>query len=147
MSKATIIIDGADVTVEFGAATIGNVNSVAFGLFGERPEINLTTIDATKFKTKLLGDLQKVQDVVVSKKSEPALDAALYDTVPEALVITYKVGKKDAKVTTFYAQLKNISASSIERAPGDGVNVDLNFFVTNMDEAFDEIGPETVDVT
>ncbi|MFQ3578669.1 MAG: hypothetical protein SNJ71_00835 [Bacteroidales bacterium] len=140
MSKTSIIIDGAGVTVTFGGTTIEDINSVAFSVFGERNEIDLTTIDATKWKMKLLGDLQKIPDITINKKSDPTNDAALYGTSSQPLVISYKIGKNTTKNITFYAQLKSISPSSIERAPGDGVNVDLVFYVTNLSD-LTETGP------
>jgi len=134
MAKTTIIIDGAGVTATLGTGgVISDINTISFGVFGERSEIDLTTIDATKFKTKLLGDLQKIQDIVINKKSSPAEDVALYNTDSESLAIAYKIGKSTNKVITFYVQLKSISPSNVERAPGNGVNVDLTFFVTNID--------------
>lgn len=140
MSKATIIIDGAGVTASLGGDEITDINSVAFATFGERDEIDLTTIDATKYKQKLLGDLQKISDITINKKSDPVHDAGLYSTDSEDLVINYKIGKTTAKVLTFKAQLKSISAGTVERAPGSGVNVDLVFFVTNLD-SLTETGP------
>ena len=55
MSKTSIVIDGAGVTGSLGGVAISDINTVAFSLFGERDEINLTTIDAVKYKVKLLG--------------------------------------------------------------------------------------------
>ena len=136
MSKETIVIDGAGVTATLNAVTIADINTVSFSLFGEREEINLTTIDATKFKQKLLGDLQKISDVVINKKSDPQADMLLYSTALEDLVIEYEVGKATARDLTFSgAQLKSISASTLERAPGDGINVDLTFHIGNIDGA------------
>lgn len=137
MSKETIIIDGAGAEVTLNAVAIEDINTIAFGLFGERDEINLTTIDAVKFKQKLLGDLQKIQDVVINKKSDPQNDMLLYSTDLQDLVITYRLGKTavDKTVTFSGAQLKSISASTLERAPGDGINVDLTFHVGNIDGA------------
>ncbi len=132
MSKLTIVIDGADAEITLGSTTLEDVNTIAFSIFGERNEINLTTIDATKFKQKLLGDLQKITDIVVNKKSDPTNDALLYSTDVEELTIGYNIGKATPKTATFYAQLKSISNSTLERAPGDGVNVDLNFYVSNL---------------
>ena len=142
MSKATIMIDGANATVALGGTTLEDVNTIAFSLFGERDEINLTTIDATKYKMKLLGDLQKVTDIVVNKKSDPINDPGLYSTSVEALVINYYIGKATSTTVTFYGQLKSISNSTLERAPGDGVNCDLNFFVSHLkDAAMTETAP------
>lgn len=140
MSKSTIIIDGAGVTASLGGTGIEDINTIAFSVFGERSEINLTTIDATKWKVKLLGDLQKITDIVINKKSDPENDAALYSTDSEDLVINYKIGKSTAKVLTYKAQYKGASRSTVERAPGDGINVDLTFFITNLD-SLDETGP------
>jgi hypothetical protein len=140
MSKATIIIDGAGVTATLGSTSIADINSVAFSMFGERPEIDLTTIDATKFNVKLLGQLQKIPDITINKKSDPTADAALYSTSSQALAIAYKIGKTTSKLATFYVQLKSVSAGTIERAPGEGVNVDLTFFVTNL-SGTTETGP------
>lgn len=140
MAKTTIIISASGLTVTLGSTTLGEVVSVAFPLFGDRDEINLTTIDAVKYEQKLLGDLQKLPDIVVTKKSDPTNDAALHSEDSEALVIGYKIGGSTEKTVTYYAQLKNISPSTIERAPGDGVNVDLTFFVTNLNELAED-GP------
>jgi hypothetical protein len=140
MSKSTIIIDGASCTVTLGGTAIADINTISFTTFGERDVIDLTTIDATKFKTKLCGELQKIPDIVINKKSNPTDDAALYNTASQALVINYKIGKSTSKAVTFYAQLKGISASSVARASGDGVNVDLTFFVTNLSSLV-ETGP------
>ena len=133
MSKSTIIIDGSGVTATLNGSALADINTIAFGVFGERDEIDLTTIDATKWKTKLLGDLQKISDITINKKSAPTEDAALYSTDSQALVIRYKIGKSSNRDITFYVQLKSISNSQIERAPGTGVNVDLVFYVTNLD--------------
>jgi len=140
MSKSTIIIDGEGVTATLNATGINDIVSVAFSVFGERQEIDLTTIDATKWKMKLLGDLQKITDIVITKKSDPTNDLALYSTSSEALAITYKIGKSTGKTITYYAQLKSISNSDVERSPADGVNVDLNFYVTNL-SSLTETGP------
>lgn len=143
MSKASIVIDGAGVTVKYATVTLADINTVTFSLFGERDEINLTTIDATKFKQKLLGDLQKLPDVVINKKSDPQNDIRHYKTSLETLQIGYNVGKATGKVLALEgAQLKSISPSTLERAPGDGVNVDLTFFIGNMSgAAMTEDGP------
>lgn len=140
MSKSTIIIDGAGATASLGSRDIEDIVSIAFSLFGEREEIDLTTIEATKYKQKMLGDLQKISDITITKKSDPVNDAALYSTDSEALVIGYKIGKATEKEATFYTQLKSISNSQVERSKGDGVNVDLIFYVTNLN-GLTETGP------
>jgi len=134
MSKQTIIISGDGASVKFGATTLGEVNTIAFNVRGERQEINLTTIDATKFKTKLLAKLKKISDIVVNKKSDPEADAGLYSTdMATKLEISYAVGGGAvSKKATFYAQCKSVSASTLEREPGDGINVDVTFYVTNL---------------
>lgn len=137
MSKETIIVDGAGASVTLNAVAIADINTIAFTLFGEREEINLTTIDATKFKQKLLADLQKISDVVINKKSDPQTDMLLYSTALQDLVISYQIGKLVApKTVTFSgAQVKSISQSTLERAPGDGINVDITIHIGNMDGA------------
>lgn len=85
MAKTSIIIDGAGITATFNSVPIADINSVSFSVFGERDEIDLTTIDATKWKQKLLGDLQKISDIVITKKSDPTNDSALYSTSSQAL--------------------------------------------------------------
>jgi hypothetical protein len=140
MALANCILDGAGATATLGSTSITDINSIGFSVAGERPEINLTTIGDTKWKTKLLGALQKVQDIVINCKSNPTLINSLYSTSSEALVIAYKLSKTTTKNITFYAQFKGASASSLERAPGDGVNVDLNFYVTNL-SGTTETGP------
>ena len=140
MSLATIIIDGEGATATLGTTLITDINTIAFSVFGERPEINLTTIDATKWKAKLLGKLQRLSDIVINAKSNPALIASLYSKEIETLVITYKIGKSTDKTLTYYAQFKGAGTSSLERAPGDGVNVDLTFLVSNINGTT-ETGP------
>ena len=140
MSKANIIIDGEGVTVTFNSVAIADIVQVSFGFFGERDEINLTTIDATKYDVSLLGDLMNIEDVVITKKSDPAADLAI-STANATLVIAYKVGKNTAKTITYYAQRKSISNSEIERSPADGVNVDVTFAITNLNASLAEIGP------
>jgi len=132
MALATVILDGEGATAVLGSTTITDINSIAFSVVGERQEINLATIGDTKYKTKLLAKLQTMPDIVINAKSNPALIASLYSKDSEALVIAYKIGKSTTKNLTVYAQFKGASASSLERAPGDGVNVDLNFLVTNL---------------
>lgn len=132
MAKANIIISGQGVTAVLGSTNIEDINTLSFSIFGERSDIDLTTIDATKYKMKLLGDLQKIPDITVNKKSAPVDDAALYSVSSELLTITYKQGQSDDYTAKFYAQLKNVSNSEVERAPGDGVNVDLVFYITNL---------------
>ena len=58
----------------------------------------------------------------------------------QALVITYKKGRSTNQAATFYVQLKDISNSDIEREPGDGVNNELTFYVTNL-SSLTETGP------
>lgn len=140
MALSTVIIDGAGAGAALGSTTITDINTIAFSVFGERPEINLTTIGDTKWKTKLLGTLQTIQDIVINCKSNPTLVNSLYNTSSEALAITYKIGLSTTKTITFYAQFKGASASTLERAPGDGVNIDLNFLVTNL-STLTETGP------
>jgi len=132
MALATVIIDGEGVTAVLGSTTITDINSIAFSVVGERSEINLSTIGDTKYKTKLLGKFQTIPDIVINCKSNPELIASLYSTDSEALAIGYKIGKSTATTITFYVQFKGAGASSLELAPGDGVNVDLNFTVTNL---------------
>lgn len=140
MSKANIIIDGAGVTATFNSGSISDIVSVSFGVIGERDEIKLTTIDATAYEVGLLGDLCNIEDVVITKKSDPAADMA-HSSDNKQLVLAYKVGKSTSKTITYWAQLKNISNSQIERAPGDGVNVDLTFAITNLNASLAETGP------
>lgn len=140
MAKTSIIIDGASVTATFNSVSISDIVSVSFGLFGERDEINLTTIDATEYEVGLLGDLVSINDIVITKKSDPAAELA-HTSDNKTLVIVYKIGKSTTKTATFWAQLKNVSNSTVERAPSDGVNVDLTFAVTNLNASLVETGP------
>jgi hypothetical protein len=140
MGKTTIIVDGAGVGATFNSVPITDINNVGFSPMGERDEIKLTTLDATDFEVGLLGDLVAIDDVVINKKADPAADVA-HTKDNKLLVITYKIGKATTKTATFWAQLKSVSPSTIERAPGDGVNVDLVFAVTNLNASLVETGP------
>ena len=140
MAKTAIIIDGEGITATLGSTAINDINTVSFGIGGERQEINLTTIEATKYVQKLLGDLENVTDIIINKKSDPTNDMALYSTSSETLTITYKIGKSTGKQIEYYAQLKNGSNSVIERTPASGINIDLVFKVTNLND-FVEDGP------
>ena len=131
MSKSTIIVDGAGVTVSIGEHDLEDVVQVAFGVFGERKPIDLTTIDATKYKTKLFGDLQKLTDIVITKKSDPVNDLLLYDTDSVACAITYKIGKSTNKTLTEYVMVKSVKKSKVTR--GGSENVDVVCYVTNLD--------------
>lgn len=143
MAKTTVIVEGVGLGAKLGdSKTISDIVSIAFPVFGDRDEIDLTTIDATKYKQKLLSDIEKLGDITITKKADPVNDSALYSTSIEPLVISYKIGGATAKNITFYVQLKDISASTVERAPGDGVNCDLVFFICNLDADLAEQGPE-----
>lgn len=131
MAKSSIIIDGAGVTVTFNSGLMADVVSVAFGTISGRDEIDLTTIDATTYKVGLLGDLCDVEDVTVTKKFDPAAELAL-SSDNKTLVIAYKVGKATSKTLTYYAQVAGITPGTVSRAPGDGVNVDVKFAITNL---------------
>ena len=140
MSKANTIIDGAGVTVTLGGSPIADIVEIGFSVFGERSKINLTTIDATKWEQCLYSDLQKIENITITKKSNPSGDQGLYSTSSQALVIAYKVGKSTTKNITFYVQVEDIGESNIERAPGDGVNAEISLFVTNL-SGLTETGP------
>jgi hypothetical protein len=140
MAKTSIIIDGAGVTCTFNSVLLTDVNSVSFSNFGEREEIDLTTIDASTYKVGLLGDLVDVADVTVNKKFDPAADMG-HTSDNKTLVIAYKVGKSTSKTLTMWAQLKGVSNSNISRASGDGVNVDMTFQVTNLNASLAETAP------
>jgi len=140
MAKSAIIVDGAGVTATFNSIPIADINSVTFCPLGERDEIDLTTIDATTYKVGLLGDLVSVADIVINKKFDPAADMA-HTSDQKALAIVYKVGKATTKTMTVWAQLKGVSSGSVERAPADGVNVDLTFAVCNLNASLAETGP------
>lgn len=131
MAKKNIIIDGASATVSFNGSAISDVNTIAFSVFGERDEIDLTTLDASGYKVGRLGDLVGIEDVVVNKKFDPAADLAM-STANRPLVIVYKTGKNTTKTLTLWCQLKGTSNATVERAPGEGINHDLTFAVTNM---------------
>ena len=131
MSKQTIIIDGAGVSLTIGGTAVNDIVEVAFGVFGERQPIDLTTIDATKYKVKLFGDLQKLADVTITKKSDPVNDALLYATDSQALVLQYKIGKSTPKTMTEYVMVKSVSKSKVKRGSSD--NVDVVCYVTNLD--------------
>jgi len=131
MAKTNIIIDGASATVSFNGSAISDVNTIAFSVFGERDEIDLTTLDASGYKVGRLGDLVGIEDVVVNKKFDPAADLAM-STANRPLVIVYKTGKSTTKTLTLWCQLKGTGNATVERAPGEGINHDLTFAVTNM---------------
>ncbi len=141
MSKQTIIIDGEGVTAKFNDVTIADINTLTFSIRGEREEINLTTIDATAYMVGLLADLQKIEDIVINKKHDPAADEA-HTSDNKELAITYQTGKANTKTITFWSQLKNAAGATQERAPSDGINHDLAFFVTNLNASLVETGPE-----
>ena len=138
MSKANIIIDGAGVTATFNSVAIADILSVSFGMIGERDEIDLTTIDATAYKTGRLGDLVGVSDIVINKRSDPAADMG-HSLLNKALVIAFKVGKSTSKTYTCWAQLKSVSTGTLER--NGSPTVDLTFAVTNLNAALAETGP------
>ncbi len=141
MAKADIIIDGAGTVVTFNGTAISDINTVSFGIFGERDEIDLTTIDQTGYMVGRLGDLVGISDVVINKKFDPAADLAIV-TTNKILQIVYKVGKSTTKTLKLWCQFKGASAATVERAPGDGINNDLTFCVTNLQGAtLSEAGP------
>jgi len=140
MAKSAIIIDGAGVTAKFNDVSIADIVSISFGVHGERDEIDLSTIDATEYMVGLLGDLVGVEDVVITKKADPAAELA-HTSDNKNLVIEYYVGKSTKKTLTYWAQLKNVSPSSVERAAADGVNVDMTFAITNLNADLAETGP------
>jgi hypothetical protein len=143
MAKTSIIIDGEGITATFNSVGITDINTVAFNLSGERDEINLSTIDQTAYETGLLGDLVEISDIVINKKSAPAVDLA-HSTDNKTLAITYKVGKSTSKTVTYWAQLKDVAPGTVERAPADGVNVDMTFMPTNLNASLAETGPAVV---
>lgn len=140
MAKTAIIIDGAGATATFNSVPITDINTIQFGLVGNRDEINLTTIDGTSYEVGLLGDLVEVEDIIINKKFDPAADMA-HSVLNKTLVIVYKVGKATTKTATYWAQYKGMSNGTVERAPGDGINVDLTFAVTNLNASLAETGP------
>lgn len=140
MSKQTIVISGEGVSVTFNGVAISDINTVAFGVLGERAEINLTTIDATLHEVGLLSKLQKLEDIVINKKFDPKADSLITDDNAQ-LVINYKTGGANAKHVTFWAQRKNASFATLERKPDTGINHDLTFFVTNLNSSLAETGP------
>lgn len=140
MAKTDIIVSGTDATVTFNSAAIPDINTISFGVVSERDEINLSTLSNSTYEVKRLGDLVGVEDIVINKKFSPATDLIL-STANAALIIAYKVGASSSKSATFWAQLKSCSNSNVERAPGDGVNVDLTFAVTNLNGSMAETGP------
>lgn len=141
MSKASIIIDGAGCSVTFNGTSITDINTISFGTFGDRDEIDLTTLDASGYKVGRLGDLVGINDIVINKKFDPAADLAIV-TTNKPMVISFKVGKATAKTLTIWCMFKGASPGTVERAPGDGVNNDLTFAVTNLQGAtLNELGP------
>jgi hypothetical protein len=140
MSKQTIVIDGEGVTATFNSVAISDINTVGFSIRGEREEINLTTIEASAYMVGQLADLQKIEDITVDKKFDPASDLAHTSDNAE-LAITYKTGKANTKTVTFWCQLKNAAAATLERAPSDGINHELVFYVTNLNGSLVETGP------
>lgn len=140
MAKTSIIISGTGAAVTFNSVPITDINTISFSPMGERAEINLSTLDDADYEVGLLGDLVNIEDIVINKKFDPAAELA-HTADNKALVITYKVGESTAKTATFWAQYKGCSASQISRVPGDGVNVDLTFAVTNLNASLAETGP------
>jgi len=131
MAKRNIIIDGASATVRFNGTLISDVNTIAFSLYGERDEIDLTTLDASGYKVSRLGDLIGIEDVVVNKKFDPEADLAMV-TTNKPLVIVYLTGKSTTKTLTMWAQLKGAGNATVERGPAGGINHDLTFAITNL---------------
>ena len=144
MAKTDIIIDGEGVGAKLNDVSIDDIVEIGFSIFGDRKPIKLTTIDATKWEQQLFSDLEKIENITITKKSNPVADAALYSKASETLVITYLTGKSSQKHVTFFVQLANISDSAVARSANDGVNVDLDFFVTNLDTLVEQ-GPEIDD--
>ena len=140
MAKTDIIVSGADATVTFNSSLIPDINTISFGVVSERDEINLTTLTNTLYETKRLGDLVGIEDLVINKKFSPATDLAISQD-NKSMVIAFKVGGSTAASWTGWCQFKGCSNSNIERAPDDGVNVDLTFAVTNLNAALAETGP------
>ena len=140
MAKSDIIVSGADATVTFNSSLIPDINTISFGVVSDRDEINLSTLTNTLYETKRLGDLVGIEDVVINKKFAPALDLALSQD-NKSLVIAFNIGESTATTLTLWCQLKGCSNSNVERAPGDGVNVDLTFAVTNLNASLVETGP------
>lgn len=140
MSKQTIVIDGEGITVTHNSVAMADVNTVSFGIKGEREEINLTTIDAVLYMVGLLSDLEKLEDIVVNKKFDPAADLAMTNDNAE-LAITYKTGKANTKTITWWAQRKSNANATGERSPSDGINHDVTFYITNLNGSLVETGP------
>lgn len=141
MSKSSIVISAEGLSVTHNAVAITDMNTVTFSSpKGERDEINLTTIEQTLYKVGILGDLNKIDDIVINKKFDPAADNAMTEDNAE-LAITYKTGKLSSRTITFWAQRKNNAGASAERGPSDGVNNDVTFFVTNLNGSLVETGP------
>lgn len=138
MAKTAIIIDGAGVTATFNSVPIADVVAVDFGGFGGREEIDLSTIDQTAFEVGLLADLVEIEDIVITKKSDPAADMA-HSILNKTLVIAFKIGKSTSKTATYWCQYKGCSPSKLARAKSD--DVDLTFGVTNLNASLVETGP------
>lgn len=134
MAKQNIIVSGAGATVTFNGTAISDINTIAFSVYGERDEIDLTTLDASGYKVGRLGDLVGIEDVVINKKFDPEADLAIVKT-NRPLVIVYKVGTVTTKTLTFWAMFKGASGATIERSPSGGINNDLTFCITNMNSA------------
>jgi len=140
MAKTAIIVDGAGVAVTFNSLPVADINSISFNAFGERSEIDLTTIDQSAVKVGMLGDLVSISDVVINKKFDPAADMG-HSKLCKPLVITYKVGKATSKTLTLWAQLKSVAPGTVERSPANGINVDMTFAITNLNASLAETGP------
>ena len=138
MAKTAIIIDGAGVTATFNSVPIADVTAVDFGGFGGREEIDLSTIDQAAFEVGILADLVEIEDIVITKKSDPAADMAI-STLNKTLVIAFKIGKSTVKSATYWCQYKGCSPSKLGRAKSD--DVDLTFGVTNLNASLVETGP------
>ena len=141
MAKADIIVSGTDATVKFNSGTaMADVNTIAFGVVSERDEINLSTLGNAKYEVLRLGDLVSVEDITVNKKFDPAAELALSDE-NKALVVEFKVGDASAKTISYWAQVKDVTPGTVERSPGEGINVDIVFAVTNLNASLVEEGP------
>lgn len=138
MAKTTVVIDGKDLTVTFNSAALTNVNSVTLKLQGTREEIDLTTVDNT-YMVGLLSQQIKIDDITVNKKLENTDSSLTTDNA--TLAIVFKTGRATTYTWTVWAQIKDQGDSTLEATPGDGINHDLVFFVTNLNGSLAETAP------
>ena len=141
MARANLIISGTGAGATFNAVPLTEINTISLpSIAGERVEIDLTTLTDTDYLVGLLSELVENGDVVINKKFDPAADMG-HTQENALLLITFKVGESTTKTFTCWAQFNGFSPGTVEREPGDGINVDLTFVLTNLNGSLVETGP------